>query len=81
MGRNPHTGKLLALDQTLASTLPALLTLLDVPIEDARWQALDLPQRRQRTFARSPTGVSFTTGAGCSIPGSWRRSRGSTPTA
>src|SRR6185436_13761967 len=27
---------------------PALLALLDVPVEDASWKALDPPQRRQR---------------------------------
>ena len=31
-------------------TLPALLALLDVPVDDAAWQALDPPQRRQRTL-------------------------------
>src|SRR4029077_19749430 len=30
--------------------LPAVLALLDVPVEDAHWQALDPPQRRQRTL-------------------------------
>jgi tetratricopeptide (TPR) repeat protein len=30
--------------------LPALLALLDVPVEDAEWQGLDPQQRRQRTF-------------------------------
>ena len=40
--------KLLALDRALEPLLPALLSLLDVPIEDE--QALDPPQRRQRTL-------------------------------
>ena len=44
------TGKLLTVDRTLEPTLPALLALLDVPVEDAAWQALDPPQRRQRTL-------------------------------
>ncbi|HMH57518.1 MAG TPA: adenylate/guanylate cyclase domain-containing protein, partial [Gemmatimonadales bacterium] len=44
------TGKLLTLDRALEPTLPALLALLDVPVEDAPWQALDPPQRRQRTL-------------------------------
>ena len=44
------TGKLLILDEALKPTLPALLTLLDVPVEDREWQALDPPQRRQRTL-------------------------------
>ncbi len=48
--REKVTGKLLTLDRTLEPTLPALLALLDVPVEDAHWQALDPPQRRQRTL-------------------------------
>jgi tetratricopeptide (TPR) repeat protein len=46
--REKVIGKLLALDRALEPALPALLALLDVPVEDARWQALDPPQRRQR---------------------------------
>ncbi len=42
------TDKLLALDATLQPILPALLVLLEVPVEDPQWQALDPPQRRQR---------------------------------
>jgi class 3 adenylate cyclase/tetratricopeptide (TPR) repeat protein len=48
--REKLTGKLLALDEALNPTLPALLTLLDVPVEDREWQALDPPQRRRRTL-------------------------------
>jgi class 3 adenylate cyclase/predicted ATPase len=48
--REKVTGKLLTLDRTLEPTLPALLSLLDVPVEDAQWQALDPPQRRGRTL-------------------------------
>jgi class 3 adenylate cyclase len=48
--REKVTGKLLTLDRALEPTLPALLALLDVPVEDARWQALDPPQRRPRTL-------------------------------
>ncbi len=48
--REKVTGKLLTLDRTLEPTLPALLALLDVPVEDAHWQALDPTQRRQRTL-------------------------------
>jgi class 3 adenylate cyclase/tetratricopeptide (TPR) repeat protein len=44
------TGKLLTLDRSLEPTLPALLALLDVPVEDAQWEALDPAQRRQRTL-------------------------------
>jgi len=36
------TGKLLTLDRALEPALPALLALLDVPVDDAAWQALDL---------------------------------------
>jgi class 3 adenylate cyclase/tetratricopeptide (TPR) repeat protein len=48
--REKVTGKLLTLDRALEPTLPALLTLLDVPVDDAAWQALDPGQRRQRTL-------------------------------
>jgi class 3 adenylate cyclase len=44
------TGRLLTLDQTLRPTVPAFLALLDVPVDDSQWQALDPPQRRQRTL-------------------------------
>jgi class 3 adenylate cyclase/tetratricopeptide (TPR) repeat protein len=43
-------GRVLALDRTLEALLPPLLSLLDVPVEDAAWQNLDAPQRRQRTL-------------------------------
>ncbi len=48
--REKVTGKLLTLDRTLEPALSAVLALLDVPVEDPRWQALDPPQRRQRTL-------------------------------
>jgi class 3 adenylate cyclase/tetratricopeptide (TPR) repeat protein len=48
--REKLTGKLLTLDEPLVSALPALLTLLDVPVEDREWQALDPSQRHQRTL-------------------------------
>ena len=48
--REKVTGKILTLDRALEPTLPALLSLLDVPVEDAAWRALDPPQRRQRTL-------------------------------
>jgi predicted ATPase/class 3 adenylate cyclase len=49
--REKVTGKLLTLDTALGPTLPAFLTLLDVPVEDRQWQDLDPTQRRQRTLA------------------------------
>jgi tetratricopeptide (TPR) repeat protein len=42
--------KLRTLDPALEPTLPAVLALLDVPGDDRMWQALDPPQRRQRTL-------------------------------
>jgi hypothetical protein len=48
--REKVTGKLLTLDEALKSLLTALLALLDVPLDDGQWQALDPPQRRQRTL-------------------------------
>ena len=48
--REKVTGKLLTLDRALEPTLPALLALLEVPVEDPQWQALDPPQRRRRTL-------------------------------
>ena len=43
-------GRVLGLDRALEPLLPPLLALLDVPVEDAAWQHLDPPQRRQRTL-------------------------------
>jgi predicted ATPase/class 3 adenylate cyclase len=48
--REKLTGKLLALDPALQPTLPDFLRLLDAPVEDPAWQALDPPQRRQHTL-------------------------------
>ena len=48
--REKVTGKMLTLDEALRPTQPAILALLDVPVEVAPWQALDPPQRRQRTL-------------------------------
>ncbi|MCI0372600.1 MAG: AAA family ATPase [candidate division NC10 bacterium] len=48
--REKVTGKLLTLDAALQPTLPAFLALLDVPVEDTGWQALDPVQRRHRTL-------------------------------
>src|SRR5262245_17729709 len=44
--REKVTGKLLTLDEALKPTLPAVLALLDVPVDDARWQTLDPAHRR-----------------------------------
>ena len=51
--REQVPGKLLTLDRALEPLLTPLLALLDVPVEDAAWDALDPPQRRQRTLERS----------------------------
>jgi class 3 adenylate cyclase/tetratricopeptide (TPR) repeat protein len=48
--RERVTGKLLALDEALKPTLPALLALLDVPVDDPSWRTIDPGQRRQRTL-------------------------------
>jgi len=48
--REKLTERLLTLDPALGPSLPAFLALLEVPVEDPHWQALDPPQRRQRTL-------------------------------
>ena len=48
--REKVTGKLLTLDESLKPTLPALLALLEAPVDDAAWRALDPGERRQRTL-------------------------------
>jgi class 3 adenylate cyclase/tetratricopeptide (TPR) repeat protein len=48
--RERVAGKLLMLDRALEPLLTPLLALLDVPIGDEAWDALDPPQRRQRTL-------------------------------
>jgi class 3 adenylate cyclase len=48
--REKLTGRLLTLDPALGPSLPAFLALLEVPVEDPPWQALDPAQRRQRTL-------------------------------
>jgi len=48
--RERISDKLLALEPGLATTLPALLALLDVPFTDDEWRSLDPPQRRRRTL-------------------------------
>src|SRR5437867_1343593 len=46
--REKVTGKVLTLDRALEPTLPALLALLDVPVDDAPWKTLDPGQSRQQ---------------------------------
>ncbi len=46
--RQRVAGKLLTLDRTFEPLVTPLLALLDVPVDDAAWGALDPPQRRQR---------------------------------
>jgi class 3 adenylate cyclase/tetratricopeptide (TPR) repeat protein len=48
--RSRVADKLRTLDPALAPILPAVLALLDVPVDDRAWQTLDPPQRRQRTL-------------------------------
>jgi len=48
--REKVTGKVLTLDPVLAPAVPALLALLDVPVGEASWHALDPSQRRQQTL-------------------------------
>ncbi len=50
--REKVTGKILTLDRSLEPALPALLALLDVPVDDLQWQALDPPQRTLDTVKR-----------------------------
>jgi class 3 adenylate cyclase len=44
------TGKLLTLDRGLEPSIPEFLSLLDVPVDDPKWNALDPLQRRLRTL-------------------------------
>jgi class 3 adenylate cyclase/predicted ATPase len=46
--REKVTGKLLTLDKTLESALAAILSLLDIALDDQQWHNLDPLQRRQR---------------------------------
>ncbi len=48
--REKVTGKLLTLDRDLEPILSVLLSLLQVPVDDPTWTALDPLQRRQRTL-------------------------------
>ncbi len=44
------TGKMLTLDRALEPHLPALMALLDVPVEDPAWIGLEAHQRRRQTL-------------------------------
>jgi tetratricopeptide (TPR) repeat protein len=48
--REKVTGRVLTLAPALAAAVPALLSLLDVPVDEAAWQTLDPLQRRQQTL-------------------------------
>jgi len=48
--REKVTGKVLTLAPALGPVVPALLALLEVPVDEASWHALDPPQRRQQTL-------------------------------
>src|SRR5262249_17221102 len=48
--RQKVLGRVLDLDRALEPAVLPLLALLDVPVEDPAWDALDPPQRRQRTL-------------------------------
>jgi tetratricopeptide (TPR) repeat protein len=47
--REKVIGKLFTADRALEPAIPALLALLDVPVEDAQWAALDPRLRRRQT--------------------------------
>ena len=48
--REKLTGRLLTLDESLRPLMSPLLSLLDVPVEEREWHALDPPQRRRYIF-------------------------------
>jgi tetratricopeptide (TPR) repeat protein len=48
--REKVTGKIFTLDRGLDIVLPPLFALLDVPVDDPQWHALDPPQCRRRTL-------------------------------
>jgi len=48
--REKVMGKVLTLAPALGPAVPAFLALLDVPVDETSWQALDPFQRRQRTL-------------------------------
>jgi class 3 adenylate cyclase/tetratricopeptide (TPR) repeat protein len=47
--REKITGKLVTLDESFRTMVPAFLSLLEEPSDDAAWEALDPGQRRRRT--------------------------------
>ena len=48
--RERVTKKVMSLERVLAPTLSAVLALLDVPVDDVEWQALDPVQKQRRTL-------------------------------
>jgi tetratricopeptide (TPR) repeat protein len=48
--RDKVIGRVLGVDRSLEPLLSPVLALLDVPVDDPGWTALDPPQRRQRTL-------------------------------
>jgi hypothetical protein len=56
--REKVTGKLLTLDRALEPTLPALLALLDVPVDDASWHTLDPARCREAVTPAGSTGAA-----------------------
>src|SRR5262249_41116805 len=48
--RERVAGKLITLDEALGAALPALLALVDAPVDDPAWRALGPAQRRQSTL-------------------------------
>src|SRR5262249_8553573 len=48
--REKVTGMAMSLDRVLEPFVPALLSLLDVEVDDPSWARMEPPQRRQRTL-------------------------------
>lgn len=53
--REKVAGKLLTLDEELTRVLPVLLSLLEVPVDDAAWNAMEPNQRRRQTLETMKT--------------------------